>query len=73
MEVIGWLCAFLALAAFGWGLDRHLRLRDVEISLKTRLGDMLVQRDTALDKICHCCMQSRVLEFKSLIREHFTL
>jgi len=73
MEVIGWVCLFLALAAFGWGLDKHLRLRDVEISLKTRLGDMLVQRDLATNKDCSCCLQSRVLEFKSLIREHFKL
>lgn len=56
----------------GWGVDRHLRLRDVEIALKDHLGDLLVVRDSA-PKSCQCCMQSRMLEFKALIRQHFKL
>lgn len=54
----------------GWGVDRHLRLRDVEIALKDHLGDLLVARDSA-SQSCRCCMQNRVLEFKALIRDHF--
>ena len=60
------------LIVFGWGVDRHLRLKDVEIDLKNHLGDILVARDSS-PKICRCCLQSRVLEFKALIRQHFKL
>lgn len=56
----------------GWGVDRHLRLRDVEIALKDHLGDLLVVRDSSPPS-CQCCMQSRVLELKALIRAHFKL
>ena len=67
---------FLILLGFliviGWGVDRHLRLRDVEIALKCHLGDLLVLRDSS-PKACRCCLQSRVLEFKALIRDHFKL
>jgi hypothetical protein len=69
----GWICFILILVLAGWGLDRHLRLRDVEIELKDYLGDLLVARDAALDKICQCCSQTRVLQFKALIRRHFKL
>ena len=69
----GWLCFILILVLAGWGLDRHLRLRDVEIELKNHLGDLLVSRDASLDEICRCCAQSRILDFKALIRRHFKL
>jgi hypothetical protein len=68
-----WLCLIGFLALAGWGIDRHLRLRDVEIDLKAHLGDLLVARDSLTDKTCKCCAQSRILEFKALIREHFKL
>ena len=67
-----WLLFFLFLIVFGWGVDRHLRLKDVEIALKDHLGDLLVVRDSSTLS-CRCCMQSRVLEFKALIRDHFKL
>jgi len=70
--MIEWILFIGFLTVCGWGVDRHLRLRDVEIALKDRLGDLLVARDSAPHS-CRCCMQSRVLEFKSLIREHFKL
>jgi hypothetical protein len=69
----GWFCFVLILVLAGWGLDRHLRLRDIEIELKEHLGDLLVSRDASLDKTCRCCAQSRVLQFKALIRRHFKL
>lgn len=70
--MVEWLLLIGFLAIAGWGIDRHLRLRDVEIALKNHLGDLLVVRDSA-PKACQCCMQTRVLEFKHLIREHFKL
>lgn len=73
MDIVGWLCFIGFLVTFGWGLDRHLRLKDVEIELKEHLGDLLVSRDSAANKVCRCCAQSRVLEFKQLIRNHFKL
>jgi hypothetical protein len=33
---------------------------------------LLVLRDSS-PKACRCCLQSRVLEFKALIRDHFKL
>ena len=63
----------LFLAALGWGVDRHLCLKEIEIDLKDHLGDLLVARDSSVDKLCACCQQSRVLEFKALIRKHFKL
>lgn len=71
--MIDWLLFVGFLIVCGWGVDRHLRLRDVEIALKDHLGDLLVSRDASLDEICRCCAQSRILEFKSLIRRHFKL
>ena len=68
----GWFCFILILVLAGWGLDRHLRLRDIEIDLKDRLGDLLVSRDSAPSD-CKCCAQNRVLHHKALIRRHFTL
>ncbi len=67
------VCAALVIAVLIWGIDRHLCLKEIEIDLKDHLGDLLVVRDTAVDKICACCTQSRVLEFKALIRKHFKL
>lgn len=69
---MGWLLTLLFLIVCGWGVDRHLRLRDVEIALKDHLGDLLVVRDSA-PQTCQCCMQSRVLELKALIRQNFKL
>lgn len=68
----GWFCFITILVLAGWGIDRYLRLRDIEIALKDHLGDLLVTRDAA-PKACQCCMNSRVLEFKALVREHFKL
>lgn len=65
----GWICFVLILVLAGWGLDRHLRLRDVEIEMKDYLGDLLALRD--LD--CKCCSQSRIFEIKALIRRNFKL
>ena len=73
MEAIGWVCFAGFLVAGGWGLNSYLRLKDIEIDLTTQLGDLLVSRDTALDEICRCCAQSRVLELKAFIRRHFKL
>lgn len=73
MEAVTWVCLVGFLASLGWAVDRHLRLRDLEIDLKDHLGDLLVSRDASLDKICRCCFQSRILEFKALIRKHFKL
>ena len=72
MTVI-WICVAIAVAAIGWGLDRHLFLKEIEIDLREHLGDLLVVRDSAKSKTCECCTQSRVLEFKALIRRHFKL
>ena len=73
MEAVDWICLIGFLFSFAWGLDRHLRLRDVEIELKTHLGDLEVSRDGATNALCMCCAQSRVLELKALIRNHFKL
>ena len=70
--MVDWILFVGFLIVFGWGVDRHLRLKDIEIALKDHLGDLLVVRDSSPSS-CRCCIQSRVLEFKSLIREHFTL
>ena len=70
--MIDWLLFVGFLVVCGWGVDRHLRLKDVEIALKDHLGDLLVVRDSSTLS-CRCCMQSRVLEFKALIRDHFKL
>jgi hypothetical protein len=63
------LIGFLVLA--GWGIDRHLRLRDIEIALKDHLSDL--ETASPLTKTCECCLQSRIMEIKHLIREHFKL
>lgn len=68
--MLDWILFVGFLCACGWGLDRHLRLRDVEIALKDHLGDLLISRDLSPTS-CACCTQSRILEFKALIREHF--
>lgn len=73
MTGIDWFLIVVFLGSLVWGIDRHLCLRDVEISMKDYLGDLLVSRDSARDKLCECCAQSRVLEFKTLIRKHFNL
>ena len=72
-DLVVLLCVAVWIATFVWGLDRQLNLRDVEISLKDHLGDLLVARDSAVNKICECCAQSRIFELKALIRKHFTL
>ena len=73
MEAVDWVCLVGFLVSCAWGLDRHLRLGGVEIELKERLGDLLVARDSATSRRCACCVQSSVLEFKALIRNHFKL
>jgi hypothetical protein len=65
-----WLLFIGFLVVAGWGVDRHLRLRDLEIAFKGHLNDLLALRNTA-PKSCLCCLQSRILELKALIREHF--
>jgi hypothetical protein len=72
-DLVVWLCVAGWVITLIWGIDRHLNLKDVEISLKDYLGDLLVSRDSALSKTCECCAQSRVLELKTLIRKHFKL
>ena len=72
-DLIVWLCVAGWVLTFIWGLDRHLNLRDVEISLKDYLGDLLVSRDSAVNKTCECCTHSRILELKAIIRKHFKL
>jgi hypothetical protein len=72
-NLIIWLCIAIAVGSFIWGVDRHLSLRDVEISLKDYLGDLLVDTHTAASKTCECCTRSRVLDIKTLIRKHFKL
>jgi len=72
-DLIVWLCVAGWVLTFLWALDSRLNLRDVEISLKDYLGDLLVSRDSAVNKTCACCAQSRVLELKTLIRKHFKL
>lgn len=68
--MINFLLLLGFLIACGWGVNRHLRLRDVEIALKDRLSDLLSARESAHHS-CRCCLQSQVLEFKALIRDHF--
>ena len=72
-DLVVWLCVAGWVLILLWGLDRHLNLRDVEISLKDYLGDLLIARDSAVSKTCACCAQARILELKALIRKHFTL
>ena len=73
MDFVILLCAGLFIAVLIWGIDRHLCLKEIEIDLKDHLGDLLVARDSAENQVCACCAQSRVLEFKALIRKHFKL
>ena len=73
MGIADWVFLVLFLAVLIWGIDRHLCLKEIEIDLKDHLGDLLVARDVAVTELCACCTQSRVLEFKALIRKHFKL
>ena len=67
------ICAAVVLAVFGFGLDRHLCLKQIEIDLKEHLGDLLVARDGAPSSACSCCRQTSIFAIKGLIRKHFAL
>ena len=73
MNILDWLFLVGSIAVLIWGADRHLLVREIEISLKEHLGDLLVARDATNSKVCRCCSQSRVYDMKTLIRKHFKL
>ena len=73
MTLFDWLFLVGFFGVLIWGIDRALLVREIEISMKEHLGDLLVARDATDSKVCRCCCQSRIYEIKTLIRKHFTL
>jgi hypothetical protein len=66
--ILVYLAIIFALSIFG--IDRYLRLRDVENDLKLLLGDFLVARDVAEGR-ARVHYQASALAVKSLIKNHF--
>lgn len=62
------LAIIFALALFG--IDRHLRLKDVENDLQLLLGDFMIARDIA-DGRARVHYQATVVAIKRLIKDHF--